>query len=233
MWPGLAIALTVLAFNLLGDGLRDALGRDNVRVSKRSIAKANRAAPRPHAGESGVSRRRRPPRGRDIRWPKPSSRCDHLAVEFITPDGWLRVVDDVSFTVHPGETVGLVGESGSGKSVSVLAVMGLLPQGQGRVAGGSVRYAGRELLGVDATEMRAIQGSEIAMIFQEPMTSLNPAFTIGNQIVESVRGPRQGLEEGGVGARRRDARPGRHSRCGAAGEGVPAQASRAGCANAR
>jgi len=187
VWPGLAIAVTVLALNLLGDGLRDALGRDNIRVTRRSALvgeplSADRAAAA-QAFRDEVERIADTPPDVDA----PLLAVEHLAVEFATPDGWTRVVDDVSFTIRSGETMGLVGESGSGKSVSALTVMGLLPKGQGRVADGSIRFAGRELRGSDERAMRRIQGSDIAMIFQEPMTSLNPAFTVGNQVAESVR----------------------------------------------
>ena len=110
-----------------------------------------------------------------------------LRVEFATAKGWLAVVEDVGFAVGSGETVGLVGESGSGKTVSALAVMGLLPQRSGRVAAGSVRFEGRSLTTLSPDEMRQIRGNDISMIFQEPMTSLNPAYTVGNQIAETVR----------------------------------------------
>ncbi len=100
------------------------------------------------------------------------------------------MVDDVGFGVLPGRTLGLVGESGSGKTVSALAIMGLLPRRESRMPEGSVRFDGTELTGLSAERMRRIRGNDIAMIFQEPMTSLNPAFTIGNQIAEQVRAHR-------------------------------------------
>jgi peptide/nickel transport system ATP-binding protein len=112
---------------------------------------------------------------------------DGLRVQFATAKGWLTVVDDVGFSVGPGETVGLVGESGCGKTVSALAVMGLLPQRGARIESGSVRFGGRELTRLSNSEMRRIRGNDISMVFQEPMTSLNPAFTVGNQIAEVVR----------------------------------------------
>jgi peptide/nickel transport system ATP-binding protein len=112
---------------------------------------------------------------------------DALCVEFGSESNWMRVVDDVSFEVAPGEVVGLVGESGSGKSVTSLAVMGLLPPRSSRVRAQAIRFAGRDLTQLSPQDMRAVRGGEIAMIFQDPMTSLNPAFTIGNQIAESVR----------------------------------------------
>jgi peptide/nickel transport system ATP-binding protein len=112
---------------------------------------------------------------------------DGLNVAFASVQGWLHVVDDVGFTVAPGETLGLVGESGCGKTVSSLAVIGLIPKRSGRVQARSLRFDGRDLAALSPGEMRQIRGREISMIFQEPMTSLNPAFTVGNQIAETVR----------------------------------------------
>jgi peptide/nickel transport system ATP-binding protein len=112
---------------------------------------------------------------------------DGLQTHFFTEDGITRAVDGVSFTVDPGETLGIVGESGCGKSVTALSILGLLPQKIGRVVGGSVRFEARELLGLDEAAMRQIRGNRIAMIFQEPMTSLNPVHTIGDQIAEAVQ----------------------------------------------
>src|SRR5579871_2593012 len=116
---------------------------------------------------------------------------DGLTVRFATANGWLPVVEDVSFSLNRGETLGLVGESGSGKTVSALAVMGLLPGRSSSVNANSLRFDGRDLTGLSSEEMRLIRGDEISMIFQEPMTSLNPAFTIGAQIAETVRAHRK------------------------------------------
>jgi peptide/nickel transport system ATP-binding protein len=110
---------------------------------------------------------------------------DNLETQFRTRDGITRAVGGVSFAVMPGETLGVVGESGCGKSVTALSILGLLPPKIGRIAGGSIRFEGRELVGLDEAEMRKIRGNRIAMIFQEPMTSLNPVFTIGEQIAEA------------------------------------------------
>ena len=96
-------------------------------------------------------------------------------------------MDRVSLSIDPGETLCVVGESGSGKSVTALSVMGLIPKTAGRIVKGSILYNGRELRGISSREMKRIRGKEIAMIFQEPMSSLNPVFTIGDQISESVR----------------------------------------------
>jgi len=109
----------------------------------------------------------------------------HLTTVFDLPGGPLQAVDDVSFEVRQGETLGLVGESGSGKSVTALSIMRLI-QPPGRIAGGSVSFKGRQLLTLPERDMRAVRGAEIAIVFQEPMTALNPVFTIGDQIRETL-----------------------------------------------
>ena len=111
----------------------------------------------------------------------------NLQSVFFTNSGLFRAVDDVSFTVRRGETLAIVGESGCGKSVTALSIMRLVPDPPGRVVGGSVTLEGTDLLGVDEAEMRRIRGNRISMIFQEPMTSLNPVMRIGDQITEVVR----------------------------------------------
>ncbi|WP_244540448.1 ABC transporter ATP-binding protein [Hyphomicrobium sp. CS1BSMeth3] len=111
---------------------------------------------------------------------------ENLHVHFVTENGTVRAVEGLSYAVAPGEIVAIVGESGSGKSVSALAVMQLLPPNTARIVDGSVRFEGRELLNLDEEEMRRIRGREISMIFQEPMTSLNPVLTIGLQIMEPL-----------------------------------------------
>ena len=112
---------------------------------------------------------------------------EELVVEFSTEAGPLRAVDGVSFSVSAGETLGLVGESGCGKSVTALAVMGLLPDPPGRIAGGRIVFAGRELHAMDDRQMRRLRGRELSMIFQEPMTALNPVYTVGRQIADVYR----------------------------------------------
>jgi peptide/nickel transport system ATP-binding protein len=110
-----------------------------------------------------------------------------LVTEFRTEAGWVRAVDGVSFEVPRGKTTGLVGESGCGKSVTALSIMRLIAGPQGRIAAGKVRYGERDLLSLAEPEMRAVRGDKISMIFQEPMTSLNPVFTAGDQVGESLR----------------------------------------------
>jgi peptide/nickel transport system ATP-binding protein len=119
--------------------------------------------------------------------PPPLLEIRDLVTEFRTGDGTIRAVDGVSFEVAPRTTLGVVGESGCGKSVTALSIMRLVASPPGRIAGGTIRYAGRDLLALRPAEMRAIRGNRIAMIFQEPMTSLNPVFTVGDQVAEAVR----------------------------------------------
>ena len=109
-----------------------------------------------------------------------------LRTHFATDDGEFPAVDGVSFEVAAGRTLALVGESGCGKSVTALSLMGLVPQPPGRIVGGSIRFEGRELIGMPKSALRDLRGNGMAMIFQEPMSSLNPAFTIGEQIAEGL-----------------------------------------------
>jgi peptide/nickel transport system ATP-binding protein len=111
---------------------------------------------------------------------------EDLRTHFFTRDGVVRAVDGVSFRIEAGETLGIVGESGCGKSVTALSILRLIPPTQGRTIAGSVRLEGRDLLDLDERAMRAIRGNRISMIFQEPMTSLNPVLTVGDQIAEAV-----------------------------------------------
>ena len=110
----------------------------------------------------------------------------HLAVSFATDDGTVHAVDGIDLVLARGRTLGLVGESGCGKSVTSLAIMGLLPPENSKVKG-EVRFEGRDLLTLDADTIRDLRGARLAMIFQEPMTSLNPAYTVGDQIVEVIQ----------------------------------------------
>ena len=111
-----------------------------------------------------------------------------LRTYFETTAGTARAVDGVSFDLEAGEVLGIVGESGSGKSVTSLSILGLVPQPPGRIQpGSSIRFKGEELVGASEARLRRIRGNDIAMIFQEPMTSLNPVYTVGDQIAESLR----------------------------------------------
>jgi len=109
-----------------------------------------------------------------------------LQVEFRTRNGLAQVLDSISFSLSRGETLGIVGESGCGKSMTALSIMGLVPQPPGRIAGGTIRFNGEDLVQASEARMREIRGNDISMIFQEPMTSLNPVYSIGNQIAETV-----------------------------------------------
>jgi oligopeptide/dipeptide ABC transporter ATP-binding protein len=111
----------------------------------------------------------------------------NLSVHFDVRGVTLKAVDDVSFAVAPGETLGLVGESGCGKSVTASAVMGLIPQPPGRIAGGEILFEGEDLVKAPESRMRKIRGNRISMIFQEPMTSLNPVYSVGDQVGEVIR----------------------------------------------
>jgi oligopeptide/dipeptide ABC transporter ATP-binding protein len=110
-----------------------------------------------------------------------------LAVEFRTEDGIVHAVDGITYDVFPGETLGIVGESGSGKSVSTMALLGLIPQPPGRIASGTAMFKGIDLLKMDKSELRRFRGDEVAMVFQDPMTSLNPVLKVGYQLAEAIK----------------------------------------------
>lgn len=185
--PGLMIALAVLAFNVVGDAIRDALGRQIAQVPRSQRTRSR-------LGITPVARRSRmAAQGADgVTTGAPNRRASLLSVEGLTVTmetevGSLAVVEDVTFDVAPGEIVGLVGESGSGKSVTSLGIMRLIPHPPGVIAGGRVTFDGVDLLSLDHRRLRQIRGREIAMVFQDPMSSLNPAFTVGNQLREAIR----------------------------------------------
>jgi oligopeptide/dipeptide ABC transporter ATP-binding protein len=110
-----------------------------------------------------------------------------LAVEFYTDDGVVHAVDGISYDVLPGETLGIVGESGSGKSVSTMALLGLIPQPPGRIASGTAMFKGKDLLKMKRSELQHFRGDEVAMVFQDPMTSLNPVLKVGYQLGEAIK----------------------------------------------
>lgn len=132
----------------------------------------------------------------------PTSRSDvllsvrDLRVEFRTREGSLRAADGVSFDIRRGEMLGVVGESGSGKSVTMLSVLGLLPKRAARVVGGQIVFDGRDLVGLSPSELRRVRGGSIGMVFQDPLTSLNPVMTVGRQISEAVRTHDGGRDKG-------------------------------------
>ena len=117
----------------------------------------------------------------------PVLEVDDLHMHFFTRDGVVKAVDGVTFTLQAGETLGVVGESGSGKSVTALSIMRLVPEPPGKVVSGDIRFKGQSILAMEEKEQRALRGNRIAMIFQDPMTSLNPVYRIGKQIAEPLR----------------------------------------------
>jgi len=138
-----------------------------------------------------------------------------LVIEFSTENGVVRATDRISFDVYPNETVGIVGESGCGKTVTGLSILGLIPSPPGRIESGSIKMLGRELVGLTESELREIRGRDISMIFQEPMTALNPVFTVGNQMCDVLMRHR--------GLTRRQARDGAIEMLAKVGIPVPAQ----------
>jgi len=119
--------------------------------------------------------------------PEPLLSITDLVVEFLTDDGIVHAVDGISYDVFPGETLGIVGESGSGKSVSTLSLLGLLPVPPARIASGTAMFKGTDLLKMKKRELRRFRGKELAMIFQDPMTSLNPVLKVGYQLGEAIK----------------------------------------------
>ena len=110
-----------------------------------------------------------------------------LRTQFFTEEGVVKAVDDVALKIPKGEALGLLGESGCGKSMTALSILRLIPDPPGKIVSGQIHFKGRDLLQLSEKEMREVRGGEIAMIFQEPMTSMNPSFTIGNQMTEAIR----------------------------------------------
>ena len=155
-----------------------------------------------------------------------------LHVSFRTEDGIVRAVDGVSFSVLAGQVLGIVGESGSGKSVTAMSLMRLI-RDPNAITTGEVFYKGRDLLKLSSDQMRAVRGSEIAMIFQDPMTSLNPVYRVGWQIAEQVRAHEKMSKAAGAPARGRVARRRRASRVPTCASTTTRTSSRAACGSAR
>jgi oligopeptide transport system ATP-binding protein len=119
-----------------------------------------------------------------------------LVVEFATEDGVVKAVDGITYDLYPGETLGIVGESGSGKSVSTMSLLGLIPQPPGRIVRGEAIFQGKDLLKTGKKALRRIRGNEVAIVFQDPMTSLNPVLKIGFQISEAIKTHNPGVKDG-------------------------------------
>ena len=127
--------------------------------------------------------------------PEPILSIRDLVVEFATEDGVVHAVDGVTYDVFPGETLGIVGESGSGKSVSQLAILGLIPQPPGRILSGEAEFEGKDLLKMSKKDLRRLRGGQVAMVFQDPMTSLNPVLKIGHQIAEAIQAHQEDVSD--------------------------------------
>jgi len=178
--PGMAIALTILAFNTLGDGLRDVLGAGDSRAAVRRGVRRVRTTRRPRPGTPADSAGRSGATDTDA-----VLAIDGLSIAFATPGGEDQVLSGVSLTVGPGEVVGLVGESGSGKTVTALSILRLLPS-SARIVSGSIQFQGTDLLTLRRKELTAVRGAGIGMIFQDPLTALDPSFTVGHQLAEAM-----------------------------------------------
>jgi peptide/nickel transport system permease protein len=189
--PGTAIALTILAYNTLGDGLRDALSPATRTTTRRRRFRRSSAPKR--RDRRGLTTVLVPPAPaavasvRALRTPDELLSVEGLCVEFETEGDRVRVIDDVSFVVNRSEVLGLVGESGSGKTVTSLSIMRLLDSPPGLVTGGAVYFENRDLLQMDFKQISRIRGASIAMVFQDPMSSLNPSFSVRDQLVEAYR----------------------------------------------
>jgi peptide/nickel transport system permease protein len=196
VWPpGVAIALTILAFGLLGDVVGDVTterwsGRpSDARLRRRSRSQSSTKVPRIVVGEStpfSGQRNALYSAKSDGDSPDELLAVEGLTIELRTPEGMVIVVEDASFDIKAGETVGLVGESGCGKTITAMSILGLLPSG-GSVVSGRVIFDGRDLTAAAESELRRVRGKQIAFVSQEPMISLNPAFRVGVQLRDALR----------------------------------------------
>jgi peptide/nickel transport system permease protein len=169
LWPCMALTLTILAMNLFCDRLRDVVD-PRTAPTRRGRGVLDRLLP-------GFLPSRDPKAGATLD-------IDRLTIDIETPAGLIRPVEDVGFHVMPGETLAIVGESGSGKSLTATAIMGLLPPNAR--ASGRALFGGRDLLSLEAEAMRRLRGGEVAMVFQDPMSSLNPVYRAGDQVIEAI-----------------------------------------------
>ncbi|UEM05806.1 dipeptide/oligopeptide/nickel ABC transporter permease/ATP-binding protein [Skermanella rosea] len=173
--PGLVILLLVIGINLVGDGIRDML---DPRLRSGGLVRPGAATEvAPDAGSLAGD----PPD------PAALLSVRNLSTHFLLGGERYKAADDVSFDLAPGECLGIVGESGSGKSVTALSILGLVPTPPGRIVKGRIRYRGRDLLGLKLAELQELRGNRIAYIFQDPLGTLNPLMTVGEQIAETIR----------------------------------------------
>jgi peptide/nickel transport system permease protein len=172
MIPGLMIFVIVMGVNLMGDGIRDALD-PRLRSGALSRPLPATIVDRPKVPAAGPT--------------DAQLAVDYLSVEFRLGKRTLKAVSNVSFQIRPGECLGLIGESGSGKSVTALAITGLVASPPGVIAGGAVRFDGRDLVGLRQSELRRLRGDQISYIFQDPLSTLHPLYRIGDQIAEAIR----------------------------------------------
>ncbi len=189
IWPpGFIIALTILAFGLLGDAVRDATmesWQTPARRTRRRVRRLRRPRDVRYVAETTAVRPR--PKS-SVRTTRPHSllALENLCVAFPSPHGRVVVVEDVTFDVGPGETVGIVGESGCGKTVTAMAILGLLPA-NGEITSGRVRFDGRDLASLEEQDLRRVRGRQIGLVSQEPMVGMNPVFRVGWQIADCLR----------------------------------------------
>jgi peptide/nickel transport system permease protein len=183
--PGLVILLLVIGTNLLGDGLRDVLDprlKSGALARPMAVTAVDASAGRPAAGAPNAAE-------------APLLSVQGLETHFVMGGAVFRAVHGVSFDVAAGEAVGIVGESGSGKSVTALSLLGLVPTPPGRIVGGDIQFRGESLIGAPLSRLQDIRGNRIAYIFQDPLTTLNPLLTVGEQVTEAIR-RHQNLDRG-------------------------------------
>jgi peptide/nickel transport system permease protein len=173
--PGLVILLVVVGINLVGDGIRDLV---DPRLASGGLV---RPGPATAVAKDAIRQQTGEPSDPDA-----ILSVRNLRTHFLLNEERYKAVDDVSFDLRPGECLGIVGESGSGKSVTALSLLGLVPTPPGIVVGGSIRYRGQELLGLPLSKLQELRGNRIAFIFQDPLGTLNPLMTVGEQIAETI-----------------------------------------------
>ena len=179
-FPGFAIMLVVLAFNILGDGLRDALDpklKASNAMRKVVMGKKNKKAAEQTAQTAAAHRELDPDTVLDV---------DNLVVNYVLEDETVEAVNGISFSLKKGQTLGLVGETGAGKTSTALSILNLVQTPPGVIKEGSISVCGHEMLKLSKKQLEKVRGNDVSMIFQDPMTALNPVMTVGEQIAESI-----------------------------------------------